>query len=493
MNLNLRHILIAASLLLAQLQPAGAQTLSDGQTAVRNVVLTPLGDRMQLSMDVCLDDLSLTHSQSVVVHPVLTSLDGSRRAAFEPLVVDSRAQHVLYERGIVNATYAGVRHVARRGRGPQTEGYLSAVAWEPWMDAYELRLEEDLCACGDLSALPYVPALIRNLPPNPLDLIDLADAEPSPFKPARNLHGTAFINFVVDRWEMKPDYMDNRRELRKITDTLNIMVADRNITVDRIKIHGWASPESPYEHNRMLATNRAQSLTDYIKTFYQLPDAVFARAEATPENWIGLLEALDTIPDAQLPHKAEFRQTCEKVLADVARGVTSQADRDELALKAKYRTEYDLLLRTVYPHLRRSDYEITFRIREFSLEEACQVYLTHPDQLSLYEFWAVAQTFEHYSDDYNRCMQTAFSYYPDSTVAALNVANAALRKGDRQRAAVLLRKAGDGPEAVQARAVLAILDERYDEAARLLDEAERLGLDVSRNREAIRKLRRTDE
>ncbi|MBQ9667611.1 MAG: hypothetical protein IJV45_02535, partial [Prevotella sp.] len=75
----------------------------------------------------------------------------------------------------------------------------------------------------------------------------------------------------------------------------------------------------------------------------------------------------------------------------------------------------------------------------------------------------------------------------------LNVVNAALRQGDRQRARVLLGKAGESAEATQARAVLAILDERYDEAAGLLDEAERQGVDVSRNREAIRKLKEYQE
>lgn len=135
------------------------------------------------------------------------------------------------------------------------------------------------------------------------------------------------------------------------------------------------------------------------------------------------------------------------------------------ALKSRYRADYDYLLTNVYPHLRRTDYEITFRVREFTLQEACHIYLTHPDQLSLYEFWQVAHTFDEGSADYDRCLQTAFTYYPDSTVAALNVAHAALRRGDTRRAAALLSQAGQQPEAVQARAVLAILQQRYDEAA----------------------------
>ncbi len=87
--------------------------------------------------------------------------------------------------------------------------------------------------------------------------------------------------------------MGNRAELRKITDTLDIMVRDQNVTVRQIKIHGWASPESPYEHNRMLATNRAKSLTDWVRQQYNLPANVFAPAEATLENWIGLRKAVE--------------------------------------------------------------------------------------------------------------------------------------------------------------------------------------------------------
>jgi len=53
----------------------------------------------------------------------------------------------------------------------------------------------------------------------------------------------------------------------------------------------------------------------------------------------------------------------------------------------------------------------------------------------------------------------------------------------------LLEKSGESGEAVHARAVLAILEGRYDDAERLLREAEALGINVSRNREAVIKLR----
>jgi len=486
MTIKLRYIF--AGLFALVFLPLFAQTLSDGKTVVKNALLTPRDGRMMLTMDVCLDELDLNYKQSVAIHPVLISLDSIQRVAFDPIVIDSHSQYVLYQRGQSNVAYSNVRHVEHKNGKPLTVGYLSTIQYESWMDAYQLRIEEDICACGDLTSLPYVPSLLRDVPPDPLDLINLVNATPAPVKPTLNLHGSAYINFVVNRWEMKPDYMNNRHELRKITDTLDIMVEDPNITVREVKIHGWASPESPYQHNSMLATNRAKSLTEYVRTTYDLPASVFAPAEATPENWIGLREAVNEMTTTELPHRTEILQIIDKVLVDLERGITNEADRDEKTLKTKYNQEYRYLLQNVYPSLRRSDYDISFDIRKFSLDEAKQIYATKPHHLSLYELWQVANTFEPYSDEYNQVVQKTFNLHPDSTVALINLANIALHQGDKLKAETLLKDAGQSAEALNSRAVLFILQKRYDEASQMLDRAEKLGVDVSRNREAITKM-----
>ena len=490
MTIKLRYIL--ASLALVAFQTLGAQTLSDGKTVVKNAQVSHQGGQVLLTMDICLDDLKLKHNQSVVLHPVLVSLDGSRKAAFDALVVDSHAEYVLYERGLSIKAYANAAHVARHDGKVQSESYISTIGYEQWMDSYELRIEEDLCACGDLSALPYVTALRRDLPPDPYTLIALANQEPAQDKGPYELHGSAFINFVVNKWEMRPDYMDNRRELRKITDTLDIMVADKNITVKEIKIHGWASPESPYTHNRMLATNRAKSLTEWLRKTYDLPASAFAPAEATPENWIGLREAIEGLGSDVLPHKAEVYDIVRGLLLQDEREVERTADATEARIKVSYPQDYQYLLKTVYPSLRRSDYDITFNVRQFNTDAEClQIYRTKPYQLSQHEFWRVAQTFEPFSDDYNRVLQTALNYYPDDEATNVNLANVAIQQRDLMKAETLLAHAGNGSAAENARAVVCIVRGQYDEAARHLDRARQLGLDVSRNSKAIEVLRQT--
>ena len=69
--------------------------------------------------------------------------------------------------------------------------------------------------------------------------------------------------------------------------------------------------------------------------------------------------------------------------------------------------------------------------------------------------------------------------------ANLNLANVAIRQKDLLKAETLLDHAGNSGEALQSRAVLAILQQRYDEATRLLNQAAQEGIDVTKNREAI--------
>ena len=93
------------------------------------------------------------------------------------------------------------------------------------------------------------------------------------------------------------------------------------------------------------------------------------------------------------------------------------------------------------------------------------------------------------SPEYNKVLQQAVNIYPDDPVANLNLANVAIRQKDLLKAETLLERAGDSAEAQNARAVLAILQQRYADAERLLQQAQQKGMDVTKNLEAIKQLR----
>lgn len=453
---------------------------SDNQISVKNIQVARMQDRTIVTMDFILDSLKVPSNRYRAFTPVIKSKDGMQTQRMKTLIVSGRRQNIVFERDGIDPVYAANCDNVRRKNGEaQQHAYSDAIANQPWHQGADIYVECDFCGCGDLmnNQQAYLTPL---LPPNAYDMIALTDVVPAPAKKERKLHGSAYITFVVDRWEMKPEYMNNRAELRKITDTLDIMAADANVSVREIKIHGYASPESPYAHNKMLATNRAKSLTDWLKQQYKLPASVFAPAEATPENWEGLRNAVVAMSSSILPHKQEILAIIDdKTLAP---------DPKEQRIKTRYADEYRYLLREVYPGLRRSDYEISFNFSDFTLEQAKEIYKTRPYQLSVREMWDVAQTMEPYSTEYNKVLQTAVNVYPDDPTANLNLANVAIRQHDLLKAETLLDKAGDSAQAEQSRAVLAILQDRYADAAALLDKAEQKGADVSKNREALKAL-----
>ena len=449
----------------------------DTRIKVNNWQVVPTDGKTVLTAEFNLDSLEVPSNRFRAFTPVLVSRDSTQRQRLKSLLITGRRQEIVFQRDGLDDIYADNSERIRRLDGqPQTYSYTDAVDRQDWHQGADLWLECDLCGCGDTKDFghAYLGTLQK---PDPYDLIRLADIVPAAAAKERSLHGTAYITFVVNKWDMNPDYMNNRRELRKITDTLDVMVADPNVSVRQVKIHGWASPESPYEHNKMLAENRAKSLTEYVKKQYNLPAGVFAPAEATPENWLGLRKAIEEMDESVLPHKQQ--------ILNIIGDMSLQPDPKELKIKKQYPAEYQYLLKNVYPGLRRSDYEISFNFSDFTLEQSKEIYKKKPYQLSLREMWDVAQTMEPGSNDYNKVMQTAVNIYPDDPQALVNLANVAIRQKDLLKAESLLERAGDSAEAINSRAAIAIVQGRYADAERLLQQAAAKGLDVSKNLEAI--------
>lgn len=474
-------ILLATTAAISAQQQSPITLTGDGtKLCVENVDVARGAQSTLVTMDFILDSLDVPSNRYRAFTPVIRSTDGQHEQRMKTLIVSGRRQNIVFERDGIDPLYADNCVNLRRQNGtPQTYNYSDAVQNQSWFRDASVYVECDLCGCGDRMKNEQA-FLKRLLPPDPYDLIMLTDVVPAPQKKERNLHGSAYITFVVDKWEVKPDYMDNRRELRKITDTLDVMVADPNVSVRQVKIHGFASPESPYEHNRMLATNRAKALTDYVRQLYNLPASVFAPAEATPENWEGLRRAVVDMDEQTLPHRQE--------ILSIIDDASLQPDPKEWRIKSRYTAEYQYLLREVYPGLRRSDYDISFNFSDFTLEQAKEIYKKRPYQLSLRELWDVAQTMEPNSPEYNKVLQQAVNIYPDDPVANLNLANVAIRQKDLLKAETLLEHAGNSAEAQNARAVVAILQQRYADAEALLQKAAQLELDVTKNREAIKTL-----
>jgi hypothetical protein len=406
--------------------------VANNEMRLENVKVERAGNFLTLAMDLNLDSLRLPSNTQLVYTPILHTTKGD--TPLPEVVVNGRKQQVMYERGYYKGRYAADATVLRRYNGkPQKAHYLATIPMDKSLNTYEVRLHEDLCGCGNREDGTTYTLKKHYLPNLPLVRPQVEAVK------IRHLDKRAYIDFPVDQVTLYPNYRRNPAQLDSIISTIIALKADKNLEVSTINIHGYASPESPYDHNAYLATNRAKTLTDFVRRQVNLPASLFT-VSSTAEDWDGLV---NFIKNSNLEHKSE-------ILA-IASDTSLAPDAREARIKQKYADEYKFMLSNWYPALRHSDYHITYKVKPFDVETAKQVIKTQPQLLSEEEMFMVAQTYEPGSKDFNDVMQTAIRLFPNNATANLNTAIVLLNEGKADDAKPYLDKAGNSKEAQQAR------------------------------------------
>ncbi len=446
----------------AGLAPAmkAQNSASDGVTA-DSVRLERNGKLLSVDMTLQLSALEVKSSRAVLLTPRL--VNGGNSAELPSVGIYGRQRYYHYVRG-GESMLTGKDEISFRVKDcPRVLSYNQVLAYEPWMDGATLTLHrQDYGCCSELLAE---------------EVDGLASFHEVVFTPAalylqpaaegvkeRSLEGSAFIDFVVNKTDIRPDYRGNRSELAKIIASIDSVKNDADIRITALHVKGFASPEGSYESNARLAEGRTESLRRYVEGLYDFPEG-FIRTSYEPEDWKGLRAYVEA---SGLEHRQEILDAIDSSLAPDAR---------EWRIKSRYQQDYRILLQECYPALRHSDYRVEYVIRNYTdVEEIRRIMQTAPQKLSLNEFYLLAQTMEPGSDEFGEVFETAVRMYPQDEVANLNAAFNALRKGDLPSAKSRLGKAGDSPQAVYARGVYAYLAEDHEAARTLLEQAEKAGV-----------------
>ena len=420
---------------------------------VSNVKLKRNAGLISVSMDMRLGDYTLNGDRVSVFAPVL--VNGADSLVFDPVGLYSRIRYIQYMR-YGNDAVGGPKEISHKyAERPEEMAYMQTVPYEEWMNGATLYMRRcDYGCCHSLLDEEYAP-LAGWLEGGYTPVYHYVTPEAEKVK-MRELAGRAYIDFPVNRTELYPDYRKNPIELAKIISTIDSVRNDKDVTVKRITIKGWASPESSWANNTRLAKGRTATLKQYVMNLYNFPDD-FVETDYYPEDWFGLRDFVDA---SNLPHRAEMLALIDDD--------TIEPDPKEEKLKKAYPEEYKFLLTTVYPGLRHSDYTIEYTIRHYSNPaEIREIMSTAPQKLSLDEFFILAKTLEPGSDEYNEVFETAVRMYPNDETANLNAANSAMQRNDLASAQRFLDKAGDSTEAVYARGVYAALNGDFGRAVEL--------------------------
>lgn len=436
------------------------QDIVDG-VSVENVRMERNGRYIVIDMLLDLSDLDVDDNRAVLLTPWLAN--GNDSLGLQSVGVYGRRRYYFYVRNGESMLSGKDEKSYKVSKKPDTIEYHIMVPYTEWMNSSVLSLHRRNYGCCNTLLTEqngmlgrhteaFFPELVYVRPQGQVEKRD-------------SLEGSAFIDFPVDQMVIYPDYRHNIVELGKIQSSIDSVRSDRDITITSVWLKGYASPESPYAHNKELAIGRTDALKKHIQQLYQFEDDVITSGYE-PEDWAGLRRYVER---SNLEHRTEIIALIDGNL---------EPDAKELKIKHAYPVEYRFLLQNCYPALRHTDYRIAYTIRSYSdVEEIKRIMRERPQKLSLNEFYLVAQEYEPGTDEFAEVFETAVRMFPDDTIANLNAANATMRRGDLAGAKRYLSNTDDSPEAIYARGALAIRQKDYDSARRYLNEAKSLGLE----------------
>lgn len=454
-----------------------AQRVLQSHTVVNNAGIVRHRDSVTVSMQIDISSAKIKSASSVILYPRFISSSGTGSAYLPPVEIMGRVRSVYVERN-PEQKYSDAYMYAvmvKNGKSRKNDSveksnildYVVTLPYSEWMDSSSLSISEDLCGCGKVNSAGTVSLCDADIAFTPRLAYVVPKAEPVK---TRNLSGRSYLDFRVNRTEIDPSYRKNPVELSRIIASIDTVKNDRDFTITSIEIKGYASPEGTYSSNRRLAEGRTESLKKYLIDRYGFASTTI-KSSSEPENWEGLVEYLNT---SALADK-------DAILAHIENG-PEDIDRKEREMKQKFPESYKVLLEDCYPGLRRTDYRIDYVIRSFKLDEAKELVKTAPQRLSLEEMFAVAQTYQPGSEDFNHVFDVAARMYPDDETANLNAANALLEQGRAEEALRYLDKVKSSvPEAENARGVAYLLLKDYARAEEHIEKALESNLDAAKH------------
>ena len=457
----MKTICLYSLLALLPLVPVAADEVKrlPGGAEVSGVDIRKQRDSVVIRMNLNLSGMEVGRNRSIVVTPLFYA-EGEEEW-LPAIEVMGRTRYLYYQRN-EESLYADSPYtiIKKDKNATQQVGYQVSVPYRKWMDRASLVVAEDTCQCGEVSKGNSILLAQADLVFTPRLAYISPQAET---RKARALSGEAYLDFPVNKTVIYPEYRRNTAELAKIRATIDTIRTDKDFSITRISLKGYASPEGRYAANVRLSEGRTDALKDYLMGEYGFEASLF-RTNAGAENWEGLRKY---VAQSGLADK-------EAILAII--DSEEEPDAKEQRIRREHAASYRILLQDCYPALRRTDYTVDYVIRGFNVEEAKEVIKTRPQNLSLQEMFAVAQTYQPGSEEFNHVFDVAVRLYPADPIANLNAANALLERKEAAQALKFLDKAGDTPQADNARGVAMILLERYEEAEQYLQRAAQAGV-----------------
>ena len=258
--------------LAAQVMPA--QTVDTMK--VDRAAMERSGDYLKVSMDIRLSGLDVESNRAVLLTPVVVKDDN--QLALPSVGVYGRNRYYHYVRNGQSMLSGKDETSYRTSQAPDSVAVEQVIPFEEWMDGAQLMLwRRDYGCCSRVMGQSRSVLAAYHEPAKYVPQFVYVRPEAVKVK-SRSLSGSAYIDFVVNRTDIRPDYRRNQVELGKIQATIDSVKNDADITITSVFIKGYASPEGAYVANERLAQGRTESLKAYVQNLYHFDASLMKTA-----------------------------------------------------------------------------------------------------------------------------------------------------------------------------------------------------------------------
>ncbi len=418
---------------------------------IDSIAFNRSGDFMSLTMNLDFKPTEVKSSRAQILTPLIVSESGDT-LALPSVGIYGRQRYLNFLRNDRAGLSRNSETSFRESDRPSDYHYSAVVPFQDWMNGASLIMRRRLFGCANCLIEEKNDPVLSYYALNP-GIPEILYFEAKDMGPVvESLEGSAYIDFIVDKTNIEPNYRRNPQELLKIQESIDTVLNDPDVTITSVWLKGFASPESPYSHNTDLAIGRTAALKKHIGQLYNFRDDLIS-TDYEPEDWEGLRRFVE---NSNIDHKAEI---LEMINSDM------EPDAKEALIKKTFPQEYKFMLDNFYPALRHTEYRITYEVKRFDdLDKIRQVMRTKPNRLTLREFYLLGNSVAPGSDEFNDVYETAARIYPDDPIANLNAANAAIQRKDFDSAEKYLSRAGESDEVTYAKGALAFSRGDYSTA-----------------------------
>ena len=313
--------------------------------------ITLSGDSLRVSMVIDISGLKLGRNESVRFTPSIRTAEQSLDLPY--VTVMGRNRYILWNRN--KKSQNGEAYLWHPGMSGRLL-YETKILYKDWMKSADLYLSDSRTKCCKTKVRDGIlldeGILLEQAPRifEPKFTFIKSDGTAERQSKERSVSGTAYVGFPVNSWDILENYRNNFIELDKIRRTIENIRVEREAEITAIHLKGYASPESSWAHNAMLAERRTDALKSYLQNRYGISSNVI-HTSYEAEDWAGLRAFVEEYP---MPNKMDILAIIDSSL---------HPDVKEYEIKSRYPDEYRTLLRECYPRLRHSDYRIEYRLR----------------------------------------------------------------------------------------------------------------------------------